>query len=146
MNAATIAVPLTIVAALAACGPAVSSTLVRGPDGKDNWVAITCKDSQGACFAEAGRVCPGGYDLADSEGHVGQSSSSYAQADSHGSVAMSRSRTTYTGEVLVHCHGKVGPAVGRECMSDSSCDTGVECVFSADAGLTDVGHCATEKK
>jgi hypothetical protein len=78
-------------------GPSVTSTCIRGPDGQDNWIAIECKSAQLACVAEAGRVCPNGYDVADQLGHEGQESSGYAQANA-AAASPSRARVRRTQE------------------------------------------------
>jgi len=119
---------LPTVAALACGGPAVTSRRIRGPDGHNNWVTIACPGAQASCTARASEVCPGGYDVTDSAGHV-----------------VPESNITLDGQMLVKCHGAVAaPArLQRECMGDESCDLGVKCLFAADAGITDVGHCDT---
>jgi len=119
---------LASVAALACGEPAVSSRRIRGPDGHNNWVSITCREAQASCEARASEVCPGGYDVTDSAGHV-----------------VSRSNITLDGQMLVKCHGaaKTPARLQRECMGDETCDLGVKCIFAADAGFTDVGHCDT---
>ena len=116
--------------------PPVTATVIRGPDGTDNWVAIECQSAQLACTAEAGRVCPNGYDTAGEMGHEGQASSSTAYANGYGGFAVSRSQTTYAGEMLIHCHG--APVVGpggtaeappppRRCFDDNDCRVGEQC-------------------
>ena len=54
---------------LVACASHASH--IRGPDGEDNWVSITCKRSQANCIERAGEECPNGYTVADASGHEG---------------------------------------------------------------------------
>jgi hypothetical protein len=112
--------------ALTACGgPSVTSTRIRGPDGTDNWVAITCPGSQMACYARAGEVCPAGYE---------QASSSLARGNVSGGVASSSSAHAFDGEMLIRCRGTpvvpVAPVAPhrRECRDDVECETGERCV------------------
>jgi len=135
-----------IAVTLVACGggPAVSSWRVRGPDGKNNWVAITCRGLQMRCIQRAGEACPGGYHVDDERGHEEQESSGFASFN--GGYAVSRSARTYHGELLVQCKGAPAAAADdasdhRECLGDASCDTGDYCAFAPHSGPFDKGHC-----
>jgi hypothetical protein len=80
---------------LIGCLPATSYP-VRGPDGSEWWV-VSCRRSQANCWREAGKRCPGGYDIADQ-----------SERDSTVLVANQYSATmvpVHRGELLVHCHG-----------------------------------------
>jgi len=48
-----------------ACAHNTSATAVKGPDGNEGWYLVRCKDDPTSCNAEAGSVCPEGFDLAD---------------------------------------------------------------------------------
>lgn len=50
---------------VAACAQSTNATPVKGPDGNEGWYLVRCKDDPSSCNAEAGSVCPEGYDLAD---------------------------------------------------------------------------------
>jgi hypothetical protein len=94
-----------------ACGgAAVQSTQFRGPDGSTDWWHLHCRDSNGPCLRRAGEVCPSGYEIADREGHVGQSSASVANWGGGGGYAASSSRTTFDGEMTIRCKGPSAPA------------------------------------
>jgi hypothetical protein len=116
-----------VLVVLAACGPAVSSTQVRGPDGVTNWLAIECHDPM-RCFQRAGEACPTGYDVADQRGRV------------------TPARDVYARELLVHCHGDVAAtAVGyRDCVGSESCNSGDQCMFTK-TGFGDLGRCVSAR-
>lgn len=79
---------LALVVMLVGCA---ESEPVRGPDGTMNWYAVSCRRSQSYCWEEAGRVCPGGYDVAD-------------QSQSQGFIAtQSYAGTTHHGSMLIRC-------------------------------------------
>lgn len=78
------------------CFPAATSRRIRGPDGTRDWFAISCRGAQGNCYARAGDVCPGGYDMASESEREG----AYV---SHGPYA-SYAVPLHRGELLVHCH------------------------------------------
>jgi hypothetical protein len=82
---------------LFACEWADSSP-IRGPDGRKDWLLVSCHGSHGGCLEEAGERCPHGYDTASD------------QAWQSGSVSyVNRSTSTVItgnarrGEMLIHC-------------------------------------------
>lgn len=101
-----------ILAAPLGCGPASTSRPVRGPDGK-RWFAVTCRDEQSACLAEAALRCPKGYRTA-------------ASAPSSGSMMVRCKEFAVEGSFLV-------------CLGDESCELGEKCVFPKDQGMFDSG-------
>lgn len=126
---------------LCACrsAPAASAANIRGPDGKDNWIAITCEGAQVACVAEAGKLCPGGWDEMERDGRTLQESRAVATGD----FASAHSSETYHGELLVRCKGAARLLdTRRECMGDGSCGLGERCVWPHGAGFFDRGRCA----
>ena len=48
-----------------ACAHSSSATPVKGPDGAEGWYLVRCKEDPSSCNAEAGSVCPEGYEMAD---------------------------------------------------------------------------------
>jgi hypothetical protein len=82
-----------LVTVVAACSTTTAKH-VRGPDGRDDWVVITCKGSEGNCFERAGQECTKGYDIGDKGGVTGE----------YQDVASGFTVPTYTGELLVKCH------------------------------------------
>ncbi len=96
---------------LPAC--AATATHVRGPDGESDWYNIDCKHDQGACYAEAGDVCPLGYVTAYSQGHSG--TVLVANIDASGGNASAV--PTYRGNMLIKC--KTDAAAGRDDESAS---------------------------
>ncbi|MDB5219799.1 MAG: hypothetical protein JWO86_7726 [Myxococcaceae bacterium] len=131
-----------IAALIVACGPAVNSQQVRGPDGTTDWLSIQCDDLQANCVQRAGEACPSGYDIADSRGHNNTGSASYAVVGPDGATAGTSSRSKYEGEMLVKCHGEMSPSARgyRDCIGDASCNTGDKCIFTTGAGR-DLGRC-----
>ena len=79
-----------ILALLTACASS-SNYLGRG------MYSIECRRSQGNCYEEAARVCPGGFDVMDGSGRQG------AVVQSWGNTATVT--PTYNGEMLVRCRG-----------------------------------------
>ena len=77
---------------LAAC---VSSRAITLPDGRMGEL-IECNRNAGDCVAEAGQICPRGYDLLASGGQ----SHPYLIATSAGLVGGTSSQWT----MMVHCH------------------------------------------
>jgi hypothetical protein len=82
-----------------ACTP--TPYAIRGPDGHRWWV-ISCRHSQGSCWATAGQICPHGYDVGDESGRT-------TGAVAYSSGSLTAVRTTYRGELMVHCHYVNGP-------------------------------------
>jgi hypothetical protein len=79
--------------ALGACS-STGARHVRGPDGQENWVVITCKDSQANCYERAGQECTKGYDIGDKDGRTGEI------VDPTSGVSV----PVYMGELLIKCH------------------------------------------
>lgn len=134
-----------------ACRSTVQSARVRGPDGEDNWVAITCKGSQMRCVQRAGEACPRGYVVAGRLGREGFEAGGFASGGNSGGVAMARARSTYDGEMLVKCKGApseepAAPTRFRECMSDEGCDTGDECLFADSDSFSSHGRCRPRRR
>jgi hypothetical protein len=88
---------LLVVVSLALAACVSHAAHIRGPDGEDNWVSITCKRSQANCIERAGEECPNGYTVADASGHEGF----YAQGQ--GGFMPAYATTTYRGELLIKC-------------------------------------------
>jgi hypothetical protein len=57
---------LLSISTLFGCGARSASQRVNGPDGRGIWFVVKCKDRMD-CIAEAGSVCPYGYDIATEE-------------------------------------------------------------------------------
>lgn len=49
------------------CADARSSG-ARGPDDRDSWLEVTCRQQQRNCYDEAARRCPTGYEVAQNQG------------------------------------------------------------------------------
>jgi hypothetical protein len=60
---------------------------VRGPDGSDEWQAISCRHMNKKCFSKAASLCPNGYYFARGAGPMPGASSE----DEDGAVVASRS-------------------------------------------------------
>jgi hypothetical protein len=81
---------------------------VRGPDGKDDWLAVSCSGTRTNCYQAAADECPHGYVIADSAG----GSTTYVSATKN---AMFVSSTEH-GDLLIKCKT---PSAGE---GTSQCD------------------------
>lgn len=131
-------------------GPSVTSTRIRGPDGKDNWVSIECKDSPTGCLQRAGEACPNGYEIAGAgagyhnEPNRAANVAEGMNAGMQGRAPQHYSDSVYRAAMLIQCHGEPAPAAQpepRTCMDSNECDRGDTCHFEADAGFTSTGRC-----
>ena len=76
----------------------VESSRIRGPDGRNDWLLISCHGSHSACLESAGDECPHGYIIA----------SDAAWQETSGGYANRNTSSVYTyssrhGEMLIHC-------------------------------------------
>jgi hypothetical protein len=86
---------LTLILSVVACSS--YSVPVNGPT-PGTWYSVECKRSQANCQAEAGNVCPNGYDVADSSGQSGN----FAYWNQSSGFVV----PTYTGTMLIRCRSK----------------------------------------
>jgi hypothetical protein len=107
-----------VVTALLACGGGertlALSRPIRDPTGAQAWW-IECVESLGRCYALAGRQCPSGYELLDSDRMAGATTTgkTTGQLDQRGSfVAKSSSETspTFRGSLIIKCRATPSPA------------------------------------
>jgi hypothetical protein len=92
--------------ALVTCGGAsLRSTQFRGPDGAPDWWSIACRGNNGACWREAGEVCPGGWILADKASHDDVQMKTVASGGSGFAVANTTTTTITNGELTIRCRG-----------------------------------------
>ena len=109
------------------CGASV--TRVRGPDGSDDWLVITCHGSNADCYQAAGEECPDGYQVAD---HHAWNAGSVSFGTQHGMVQGTATRSgnvanyegTYSGtsnETTVNAHkNEIIIKCGRDYSSHTS--------------------------
>lgn len=71
-----------------ACASA-TATRARGPDGRDDWWHISCRDSHEACNDKAKAVCENGFEVAKNTGRY-----DYAPG-----------APFYSGDALIRCNG-----------------------------------------
>jgi len=93
-----------ILGMLAGCGASAwssGSISIRSPDGKENWIGITC-NSHILCMQTAGYECPNGYVVQDKDGHW----STQSDERVFGDVASAHSGEVYKGEMIIKCSGK----------------------------------------
>jgi hypothetical protein len=93
---------LALVGLIVVSACASTAQTVRGPDGEDDWIAITCRRSQANCYEQAGESCPYGYTIADNSGGT----QSFAVANAYGGYAGHK----YRGEMLIKCKHSGQPA------------------------------------
>jgi len=95
---------LVIVLNLASCtpGPRAVYERMKTPDGGHGYL-IECKQERGNCLYAAGRLCPSGYRIFDSEG--GQvTTGAYALHGKYATTTFVGHR--YEGSILVACNGR----------------------------------------
>jgi hypothetical protein len=89
---------------------------VRGPDGSDNWLAVSCTGSRTHCYQAAANECPSGYIVADSA-----SGSTVAGSVTNGTGYVS---SVEHGDLLIKCKASSGDdataAVAREEAQESA--------------------------
>jgi len=121
------------------CEARSTSRPVKGPDGK-RWFAITCRDQQSDCLAEAAMRCPKGYRTAGT-GDAGPGTEGDAGASAN--AGDSPASQPYTGGMMVRCKLVATAGTFRECLGDETCDLGEKCAFPADAGMfySGTGRC-----
>ena len=79
-----------------ACGANV--THVRGPDGSDEWLVITCHGSSADCYEAAGEECPDGYQVADQhDWNAGSVTFATQQGQAQGTATGNGSFANYHG-------------------------------------------------
>jgi hypothetical protein len=120
MHRASFLLFLLVLLSQTACGATSTSRAVKGPDGK-RWFAITCRDEQSQCVAEAAMRCPQGY----------RTSSSPDSTSSAGAP--------FTGSMMVRCNHFAVEGSFLECLGDESCPLGEKCVFPKDQGMFSSG-------
>jgi hypothetical protein len=118
------------------CEATSTSRPVKGPDGK-RWFAITCREKQSDCLAEAAMRCPKGYRTAGA-GDAGPGTDPDA--------GESPASQPYTGSMMVRCKLLAVDGTFRECLGDETCDLGEKCAFPADAGMfySGTGRCQVQ--
>lgn len=67
LDALALAALLLVPTLLSGCADARSAR-VRGPDERDSWLEVTCRQQQRNCYDEAAQRCPMGYEVAQNKG------------------------------------------------------------------------------
>lgn len=138
LRAARVLVGPTLLVALTGC-PASTAHYMRGPDGNFGWVAVHCRGDQSVCWERAAQECPGGYDIADSVGAMGSTTTSGG-----GKFGSAYTTNQYSGDFFVKCRAyntnanKYAPVTKRstgqddgpmQCASKKDCPwAGYDCV------------------
>ncbi len=79
------------IVALLACAGSSHTKVAKGT------YAIECKRNKGNCYEEAQTVCPGGFDIVDSDSKEGAIVTHYEATDQYVATP------TYNGEMLIKC-------------------------------------------
>jgi hypothetical protein len=87
-----------------------STHAVRGPDGTDGWLQITCGESS-ECYQRASITCPNGYTVFDRDKStsysISGSASSATRATRSGRDVVANSHTEYSGNAIPIDHGQL---------------------------------------
>jgi hypothetical protein len=108
-----------LAALVAACGGGEvwywRTQRVTGPDGTKDWFAVECQEMFD-CYKHCGRVCPDGYDIANSAEKELTTSTGSGSATRVGGTTIATGRgsssTLHGGAMLIHCRSadQVTPA------------------------------------
>ncbi len=114
------------------CGATSTSRAVKGPDGR-RWFAITCRDEQSQCVAEATMRCPQGYRVSGSKEGGGQ------EPDASADTTPTSASAPFSGSMMVRCNHFAVEGSFLQCLGDESCQLGEKCVFPKDQGMLSSG-------
>ncbi len=132
---ATLHLSFVVLLSQLGCGATSTSRAVKGPDGK-RWFAITCRDEQSQCVAEAAMRCPQGYRTSGLKDCA-------ALEPVPASESTSSAGGPFTGSMMVRCNHFAVEGSFLECLGDESCQLGETCVFPKDQGMfsSSTGRC-----